>query len=1080
MRWLAVFLAWSFVVANETTNSPTHSPSITVLPTSFPTSQPSGSSHSPSVQPSISPSAPSSQPSAFPSAYPSSAPSFSLSSAPSSAPSFDLSGEPTSQPSGTAPTSVPVYCGSSPAELNVPGRVQYSTSEYPTSFRGCQWNLHAGVGNFVKIDIQSHISVLPTYCNDFGYQFCVGYTDGKCDQTALVAYCGEHPCMNNLALQKAVSRVETPSNATSSLCPLTCHECKSCNYNYVLISDANGVELHRSCGLKPTLVTVVSNTSDVTVRFVRGFLQRLKYRDTNDSYVLDDGLWASAVFSAQSLAMGPDDYLNFTWNVTREATSGVPAWCSGVVQIGTAPGQITPSGTYPYYANNANCTWIITAPTGQYVSLKFPRFSLQPSFDGTFRDSPQATALDNFADYITIRDGPSNTLRGPFAGIVSPGNITSVSQSFEIHFRSDDKLIYEGFAIEYEFVSTPGTGPRFCSGSVNLTLPGEVILDGTYPSNSRCTWFIIAPPTQFVKIEWKEFSLEGNFTKCIKDKSDYVKVETSSGQVLQYLCGEVSQIPSLTSTGNIVKVSFVSDSFVSGAGFRFVYSFVNEAGKAPASCAGAQVVRASANAKGAIGDGLLTGRSDNPARACTWIVSAPAGAVVHFHFVRILVRHCPQDLEYTNNVGVYDGQGISGPHLADVCGSALPPPSVSSTNAMTINFVGDGGDDGFFGFYEIKMNSTNSFSCAGVQAITSANGNNGVLESGNSGSRTSSDCTWKITAPPGQFVQLQLVTMAVGVGIDGCKQKWVGGFDGEDDKAWPFFSTCGSATFPSPMYVSTGSSVTVRYVDVDGDVATNFRIVWKFVAQPGDHSAHCWNEVVGNPVVGSSTSYTPVVNNIVEQQQGQGPFFRKGLWCAWKVEPGANRIVQIKWRSALWSGVNFDAGYCGDYVQISSDPGLLPNPSSNHHILCSNAGRGAGAAFEQALSVPADSIQFSGPVYIRLSAYQDLQFSIGVRIFNGPVIEPEERDASSGLIAGIVVLALVGVFGLLGLCCYYDHWKKNKRSGNPADFDLATGQNLRSVAGSSSFDFGRSDGHQRMYSENDPSTSSTRPTLETI
>lgn len=111
----------------------------------------------------------------------------------------------------------------------------------------------------------------------------------------------------------------------------------------------------------------------------------------------------------------------------------------------------------PFYSNNIQCTWLVTAPQHQVVRFWFTKLDLaQPG------------------DYIVIRDG-SNDSASLVGNFTDKPNLNerwiSSNNSLWIRFTSDNNTVGEGFDLNWKFVTKP-KGTYLCAnlyGRVNNT-----------------------------------------------------------------------------------------------------------------------------------------------------------------------------------------------------------------------------------------------------------------------------------------------------------------------------------------------------------------------------------------------------------------------------------------------------------------------------------------------------------------------------------------------------------------------------------------------------------------------------------
>ncbi|XP_031746777.1 embryonic protein UVS.2 isoform X5 [Xenopus tropicalis] len=100
----------------------------------------------------------------------------------------------------------------------------------------------------------------------------------------------------------------------------------------------------------------------------------------------------------------------------------------------TSPGY---PGSYP---PNIDCTWTITAPVGNRVSLRINYFQLETVTSCTY-------------DYVNIYNSTLNAVMGPYCGPMGfQSPFVSKSNSMMIKMHTDDSNNYRGFSATYTFV----------------------------------------------------------------------------------------------------------------------------------------------------------------------------------------------------------------------------------------------------------------------------------------------------------------------------------------------------------------------------------------------------------------------------------------------------------------------------------------------------------------------------------------------------------------------------------------------------------------------------------------------------
>ena len=110
--------------------------------------------------------------------------------------------------------------------------------------------------------------------------------------------------------------------------------------------------------------------------------------------------------------------------------------CSGCGSCGSYITDVRNNGQINYpsnYPSNANCNWLLLAPQGHRLGLRFEYFE-----------------TSRF-DYLIIYDGSTSnfTRIGAFSGYRRPSDILSSTESLYLEFKPDSSGEQNGFRIEY-------------------------------------------------------------------------------------------------------------------------------------------------------------------------------------------------------------------------------------------------------------------------------------------------------------------------------------------------------------------------------------------------------------------------------------------------------------------------------------------------------------------------------------------------------------------------------------------------------------------------------------------------------
>lgn len=118
--------------------------------------------------------------------------------------------------------------------------------------------------------------------------------------------------------------------------------------------------------------------------------------------------------------------------------------CGGIIKKLNL--TISPPSDNGGYIHESSCKWIIVAPVGYMIQLKFVSFQLESS---------QTCLYDYVAIYDNIiTDVTSNTRSiGKYCGNDKPPVMMSTSRAITIVFKSDDSVNGQGFLATYDFIN---------------------------------------------------------------------------------------------------------------------------------------------------------------------------------------------------------------------------------------------------------------------------------------------------------------------------------------------------------------------------------------------------------------------------------------------------------------------------------------------------------------------------------------------------------------------------------------------------------------------------------------------------
>ncbi|CAB3228775.1 unnamed protein product [Arctia plantaginis] len=321
------------------------------------------------------------------------------------------------------------------------------------------------------------------------------------------------------------------------------------------------------------------------------------------------------------------------------------------------------------YEPNRDCTWIITVPAGQQISLNISNFDLERPIQSKC----------NLGDYLEIRNGVSETapLIGQYCGRFQYKRIVSLANVLHLHFHSDFYLTGTGFKIEWDGTVT-GCGGTLTSSTGSISSPNY---PNEYHNNAECFYRIVTSAGSRIRISFTDLELE----RTLGCRDDYVEIfdgRDTTAPSLGKHCLLSTEISNIETSTNHALIKFRSDVYIGAKGFMLNYNTI---------C-----------------NNNLTGRygviesPDYPNSYpmnlhCLWNIQVPKGnrinvTFTHFDVYRYrrrfyLMRYrsrlsdgdCYQDFLQTKE--------SSEPNFSEkLCGTSLPPPRSTKSNSFQIKF----------------------------------------------------------------------------------------------------------------------------------------------------------------------------------------------------------------------------------------------------------------------------------------------------------------------------------------------------------------------------------------------------------
>ncbi len=229
--------------------------------------------------------------------------------------------------------------------------------------------------------------------------------------------------------------------------------------------------------------------------------------------------------------------------------SAYPYDCSDKL-INSVSGTIEDGSNAHDYSNNANCTYIITAPYMESISVNIQHFLTQMGHDS-----------------LSFWDGnPSQGhLLQTFSGALNDNTQCSfTADSLYVTFKTDDSVTDEGWRFDFIVHSTqwPNCTSQMIREYSGVLSDGST--DGDYRPNASCYWLFVLPEASYVVFDFHTFDVSPEDKLMVYDMSnaEFVPIATYTGNVLP---------PSVTFNGNRFNLVFVSDNYLSGDGFELAW-----------------------------------------------------------------------------------------------------------------------------------------------------------------------------------------------------------------------------------------------------------------------------------------------------------------------------------------------------------------------------------------------------------------------------------------------------------------------------------------------------------------------------
>lgn len=460
----------------------------------------------------------------------------------------------------------------------------------------------------------------------------------------------------------------------------------NCQYDHVEIrdgADANATLLGRYCGGMQHIPPLHTSTH-------------------NYMYI---------VFRSDMSVSGAGFYANYTTIDTK---------CGGIFRTNT--GLINhPSGENNKYENDQSCTWILIAPEGIHIKLTWNRFEVE--------NMPACES--DYLELIENDDNNDENKIGKFCGTKLPPALTTFTNRLRIVFHTDSSVRLSGFSVSYTFLDE-----KTHCGGIYYKSHGFIYSPGwpnKYRTNQDCTWTIMVPVGQQIRLNISNFDLERPIrNKC--HSGDYLEVRNGLSQyspLIGQYCGAFAS-KRVISLSNVLNIHFHSDFYLTGNGFKIEWD--------------GSIIGCGGTLTGSTGSISSPNYPDsyNENSECSYKIVTSLGSRIRLAFTDL-------DLERTTDcrddyVEMFDGKDPTAPSLGKHCFmSAGLNNIVTSTNVAYIKFRSDfyiAGKGFLINYYTICNNN-----------IT---GRYGVIESPDYPNNYPllQNCLWNINVPVGNKIKV--------------------------------------------------------------------------------------------------------------------------------------------------------------------------------------------------------------------------------------------------------------------------------------------------------------------------------------
>ncbi|XP_060048215.1 cubilin [Erinaceus europaeus] len=392
--------------------------------------------------------------------------------------------------------------------------------------------------------------------------------------------------------------------------------------------------------------------------------------------------------------------------------------CGG--ELSGATGSFSSPGYPNSYPPNKECIWYIHTAPGSSIQLTIH------DFDVEYHSTCNYDALEVYGgpDFHSPRLAQLCTHRSS----ENPMQVSSTGNELAIRFKTDTSINRRGFNVSWQEVPG-GCGGIFQAPSGEIHSPNY---PSPYRSNTECSWIIQVEKKHHVLLNFTDFDLEPQ-DSCI---AAYDGLSSAMTRLVS-VCGRQQLTNPISSSGNNLFVRFQSGPSRQSRGFRARFQ---------QACGGYILV----NSVDTISSPFFPANYPNN-QNCTWIIQAQSPFNhITLSFTRFALESstmCTLDF-----LEILDGDDDDAPLRGRYCGTSMPHPITSFSNALTLRFISNSlrNYEGFHATF-----TATSSTCGGnfymMEGTFSSPGYPEVYPS-------NVECVWNIVSSPGNRLQLSFIT----------------------------------------------------------------------------------------------------------------------------------------------------------------------------------------------------------------------------------------------------------------------------------------------------------------------------------